>query len=443
MAIHKKVLMISYVFPPMAAVGGYRTIKFCKFLPAFGWQPSVLTVSHGYNTAYDQSLLDRIDPSVHIYRSGNLEPLTWWDLRSAPSSAVIETAPRPATDPGRTADRSLSVRLKSYVRKWISLPDRNNFWIPFGVFTGLRAIRREKIDIIYASAPPASAHVIGCKLSWLTGKPLVIDFRDLWTQNEGYHLRGLSPLMARLDRCMEKYVINRSRAVVTTTESFSDMIRKNNPSKNPQKVYTITNGVDRDDFAAVKFPERKNERFTILHLGSLYGQRNPAFFFEVLTKWLEQRPEVKDKIIADFIGNAPGFEKTVQQSALKNIVRFSRHVPHAQVLERLWQADLLLLILGFSSSASGVLPAKLFEYTCTGRPILALVPEGEAAKVLKNYEGGLAVTGADMERTLRILNKQYDNWEQSGKTRQSRLEIPPQFDRRRQAEKLAEVFDAI
>ena len=97
----KKVLIISYVFPPMAAVGGYRIIKFCKFLPQFGWQPVVLTVREGFNFAYDEQLLSQVDKSVRLYRSYNWEPLTWWDLRSSgkdhtsiPVSRSSRTLPR-------------------------------------------------------------------------------------------------------------------------------------------------------------------------------------------------------------------------------------------------------------------------------------------------------------------------------------------------------------
>ena len=441
----KNVLMISYVFPPMAAVGGYRTIKYCKFLPQFGWQPVVLTVKSGYNVAYDQSLLNQIDSSVSVYRSNNFEPLTWWEFRSQTATQGSEEVLRQAhRNADSTSGRSSAfARPKSYLRKMLSVPDRNSFWIPSGVWTGLKAVRSEKIQVIHSSSPPASAHLVGYWLSLLTGRPLVVDFRDLWTQNEGYQLRRLPPLLRKLDRFLEKRVVDHARAIITTTETFARQLRENNPNKDPDSVCTITNGIDPDDLTRIRLPEKKNERFTILHLGSLYGHRDPAFFFNVMVEWAKARPEVLQSVRVDFIGNAPGYEEIIAQSPLDKVISLTAHIPHNRVLAKLWEADLLLLILGFSSSGSGVLPAKVFEYVCTERPILALAPTGEAQAVVDKHKGSLTVTGPDVGRTMGFLNEQFDLWLRSDDSRNSRVNIPSQFDRRTLAGKLTEVLNTV
>ncbi len=441
----KNVLLISYVFPPMAAVGGYRTIKYCKYLPEFGWRPTVLTVRSGYNVAYDPALLKQIASTVTVYRSGNWEPLDWWDKRSqGESPQPPKSSSGSASTPTASSAPPLSATAKAYVKRWLSLPDRNNLWIPFGVVTGLKAIRREKIDVIYTTSPPASAHVVGYILSLLTGKPLVVDFRDLWTQNEAYGTRGWSPLQRRLDRCLERRVINRSRAIVTTTNSFSALTAENNPNKDAARVYTITNGIDADDFRKVTMPQSKNDRFTVLHLGSLYGHRSPVFFFEAVAEWAKRRPEILGRVQIDFIGNAPGFEAMAKREPLGQLINMLTHIPHDKVLDRLWQADVLLLILGFDPGGKGVLPAKLFEYICTGRPILSLVPAGgEAQIVLDDYANGLTVNSPDLEATVRFLDQQYDRWQAAGPSRESSVSIPPQYDRRRQAMRLAEVLGSV
>jgi glycosyltransferase involved in cell wall biosynthesis len=428
----------------MAAVGGYRVIKFCKFLPEFGWHPTVLTVGKGFNYAYDRRLVEQIDRSVRVYRSGNLEPLTWWDQRSPGVDESPAAVMNSKTGDISTVQRTpISARIKAYVKKTLSIPDRNNFWIPFGVWTGLKAIRNEKIDLIYSTSPPASAHLIGCLLSRLSGKPLLMDFRDLWTQNEGYQTRQLSPLQAGVDRWLEKRAINRSRAVVSATETFSRMLRENNPSKDPDTVFTITNGVDADDFDRLELTTGKNEKFNILHLGSMYGNRNPIFCFQILIEWAKTRPEIVGRVQVDFIGNVKAYEKLASVSPLSEMVKFLGHIPNSLVLPRLWQADLLLLILGFDSGAAGVLPAKLFEYACTGRPILAFVPRGEAQAVLETYDNGSVITSPDINQTIDTLNNRYDNWLASGESRESKISIPPQFDRRMQAKRLADAFNSI
>jgi len=439
----KKVLLISYVFPPMAAVGGFRAVKACKFLPQFGWQPSVLTVKGGFNYAFDHAALEQLADDLKVYRSRNLSPFLWWDRRR---NAQSESNAAPQTElpaPGPETSRSIFSRMKSYVRTMLSLPDYDCFWIPFGIITGLRAIRRDRVNIILSSSPPASGHVVGYILSLLTGRPLVTDFRDLWTQNEGYHLRQLPRLYRRLDRFLERRVLRRSWAIITATQTFADQVRQNNPDLDPARVHAVTNGVDPDDFEGLKFPDRKNQKFLILHLGSLYGNRDPRFFFKAVEQWIAQRPEVVSQTEIRFVGNTPGFAKTVAGTPLEAMVNFTGHAPHRQVLSMLWEANLLLLILGFDPSGAGVMPAKLYEYIATGRPILALIPDGIAADRIRKYNRGEPVTGEDISSVIQTLNRQFDLWRESSKPEPSGLDLPEEFDRRLQNKKLAGILDRV
>lgn len=443
----RKVLIVSYVFPPMAAVGGYRIIKFCKFLPRFQWIPVVLTVKKGFNYAYDYSLLDCLDPSLKVYRSPNLEPLVWWDRRSSMRSTGGDktTGKNPRLAEAETTGSQLSLgnRIKNFVRKLISIPDTCNFWIPLGILTGLRAARKEKVDIIFSTSPPASSHLVAYAISKLTGLPLVSDLRDLWTQNESYEIKNLPGPLRSFDRFLEKVVFKRARTIITTTETFTAMVRAKNPFKENLSVKTITNGLDRDDFTGIIFPTTKNDKFTILHLGSLYGNRNPEFFFKATRHWLNSKPAVRENVTINFIGNAPGFEQQIEAEGLVDIVKFKQHIPHARVLEKLWEADLLLLILGFNDSVSGVIPAKLFEYISTGRPILGLVPNGEAERIIGDFQRGKVITNPNLDETWKFLDDQYNNWKDSPRDRKSMFNLPPEFDRRHQSEKLAKILGEI
>lgn len=440
-------LIVSYVFPPMAAVGGYRVIKFCKFLPRFDWVPVVLTVKEGFNYAYDYSLLDDIDPSLNVYRSHNFEPLVWWDRHR--SGHTFDADEASAGDPEigkakRTGVKiSLSRGYRNYIRKMISIPDTCNFWVPFGILTGLHAVRKEKVDVIFSTSPPASAHLVAYVLSKITGLPLVVDLRDLWTQNESYELKDLPRAGRRFDRYLEKAVFRRARAIITTTDTFGDMVRESNPFVNRAAIRTITNGLDPDDFAGIKFPKAKNYRFTILHLGSLYGYRDPGFFLGAVRRWLERNPEVRDKASINFIGNTPGFEKLVEAERLTDVVSFVRHIPHGEVLQKLWEADLLLLILGFNDSVRGVIPAKLFEYVSTGQPILGLVPKGEAERIINRCQNGKAITNPDAEEMCSFLNDQYHKWTNSPRGKEPSFTLPPEFDRCHLTGSLAKILDEI
>lgn len=444
----KKALIVSYAFPPSAAVGVYRVIKFCKYLPQFGWEPVVLTVNEAVSYSRDESLFEQLPRDLKIYRSKDFSPITWYESKTgrgalapvAPPSRDASVGPEKSAPP--PPPPTIMGRIKGYIRRSLFTPDDNAYWVPYGVSTGLRAIRKEGIDVIFSTSPPASAHLIGYWLSLLTGTPLVIDFRDLWTQNAGYHLKN-KPAPARVfDRFLEKRCMKRSSAIVTATDGFTDLVREKNPYKPPEQVITITNGLDPDDFAAVEFPATKTEKFTILYLGSLYGARNPFFFFEALDHFLDRHPDVLDHVQVDFVGGGTGYEHTTKGNRLEKIVRWLGHVPQKQALSKLWQADLLLLLLGFGETHTTVIPAKLFEYIATGRPILAFVPEGQASTLIEKYNRGAAITSPDKDKVAEFLADRYDVWMKQDGPLPSKIDLPEEFDRRIKTRRLAEVFDA-
>lgn len=442
----KKLLLISYVFPPMAAVGRFRAMKSCKFLPEFGWQPTVLTVKKGFNYAFDYDALDQLDPNLKIYRSGNLSPLLWWDRRGEAKAmaASVPESDNTATVPSVDNRPSLASRIKKLLRDMLSLPDLDNFWIPFGVVTGLRAIRRERVDAILSSSPPASAHVVAYILSILTRKPLMLDFRDLWTLSEGYEARQLPWIYRKIDRWLEKMIFRRASAIMAATEAFRQQLEDGNPDMNPAKLHAVINGLDADDFKGIEYPKTKTAKFTILHLGSMYGNRNPIFFFKVLSQWVKNRPEVLDRIEAKFVGNAPDYVNMLNGTPLEKVVTFENHIPHRKVLAMLWQADLLLLILGFELAGIGCMPAKAYEYIATGRPILAMLPEGGiAASKVNQYQRGLVLTSPDIETACAYLSEQFDKWVKSEGPPVSSFNLPEEFDRRSQDKKLAAILNSI
>ncbi len=439
----KKVLIISYVFPPMAAVGGFRVVKACKFLPHYDWQPIVLTVKDGFNYAYDEESLKQLDKSLPIYRSKYFSPIQWWDSRTQPdenATVAQTTVQNKSTQPD---SESFSARLKKLIKTMISIPDIHNFWIPFAVLEGLKAIREQKVDIILSTSPPATVHIIGTILSYLTGKPFVIDYRDLWTQNESYHNRNLPWLYKKIDRFYEKRAIKRASAIVSATTGFSDAMYEHNSYKNQEQFHAVTNGVDADDFKNIQFPKLKNDKFTILHLGSLYGNRNPNFFFEVMKEWVSQSDELQKNCKVLFIGNTPGFEKTLNGTVLESVIQFEKHIPQKQILPKLWESDLLLLILGFDKGGKNVMPAKLYEYICTKRPILGFLPDGMAADAIEKYDRGLAVTSENKEKAIEFLNSQYQLWKNQTDERVSEFDLPAEYDRKEQNKKLAEILDNI
>lgn len=434
MSRERSVLIVTTAFPPTAAVGAHRIVKFCKFLPEFGWRPVVLTLRYP-PPPHDERLLRGIDAEqVAVRRAGSLRRFR---PAAGPAAGPAPQVPQAPTVPSSTGG------LRQALGKLIRFPDRHNSWIPFALHEALQVAGEEQVRVVLSSSPPVSSHLVATALSAVTNIPLVTDFRDLWTRNEHYSALGRPAWLAAVERGIESRVLRRSRAVITTSESFTRTVREQCPPDEGRIFATITNGIDRDDLEGVSFPERRSKKFTIFHPGSFYGQRDPAFFFRAMDRWLAGDPGRRDAVELLLVGDTELVVPEQLTDNVRSVLRVEGHWPHGRVLEQLWRSDLLLLVLGFDDAVSGVIPAKLFEFIACRRPILALVPRGEAAALIAETGAGEAVTGPDEDEVVRQLDRAFQAWSRSGDPPASEIFVPPGLDRRLLTGRLAEILDAV
>jgi hypothetical protein len=230
----RKILILSYVFPPYAAVGVYRILKFCKYLREFGFEPSILTPARPNVMARDEGLLDQIPAGLPIYRTWTIEPLRVkpeTDLQTSPTGSKTDSSSSDARP-----SRSALAPFKDFVKANLSVPDTSLAWSYCGLWAGLKAVRRERADFILSSSPPQSIHLLGARLAALTGRSLIVDFRDLWTQNTSYHERELPDYLIRRDRKFEQRVLRRAAGITVNTETFKKQLLANNPTLSEEIV---------------------------------------------------------------------------------------------------------------------------------------------------------------------------------------------------------------
>ena len=442
-------LVVAYAFPPVSAVGVFRPLKFVRYLRDSGWEPVVLTVRDGLSYAKDDALLRQVPDGCVVHRTPPASLFGWWDQRTGAYDSDKPVAGSgggggsagPKDEAAPRGLRPLLGRVLRQIRRWTTCPDAMNTWVPVGVWAGLELRRRADFDVVYATGPPHSTLLAGALISLLTRRPLVADFRDLWTRNESYDQRNIPEPVRAWDRLLERFVMNRAARVLTVTDAFRESLRELAPGLPAHRFATITNGVDPADFADLDLPTARNPRFTLAHVGSLYGARNPAPLYRVLARWLQRRPEVRDSVVCRFYGNTPG--QAMPAPEVAPMVEFVGHVPHAEVLPQLWGADVLLILLGSADNTRGVLPAKIFEYVCTGRPVLMFAPEGEASAFLERHGAGLTVSGDDVEAAVDFLDQAWERWRSFSGDRVSEVVIPADVDRRELTRRLARLCDDI
>jgi len=402
----KRALLVSYVYPPMAAVGGQRIVYFCKYLKRYGWEPVVLTVKTGVNISWDSSLLEKVR-ETRVYRSVTFEPVLRRELSQSGSRPSYKPGESPAGVPG---GGSLLRRLKRWFRWALAVPDHAIFWVPFGVLKGLGAIRREKPQVVFSSSPPVSSHLVASILSRLAGIPHVVDFRDLWTLNHLYEQRGYPAVVRAYDRFWERFVLKKAAAVVTVSPGFSRQMEGHVAGRYDCPIETITNGFDYEEGQVQNVSrERGSDKLRFLYVGSLYADFNPAFFFEGLAQWVRDSGLDRSSVQADFYGHS-GIDYTewLEKLGLGEVVTFHGFKSRSELLPLLLEVDCLLLFLGFSEQVRNVIPAKLFEYLASGARILAIAPRGVTSELIERHHAGYCICQPDQTILATALQKIYE-----------------------------------
>ncbi|MEW5795001.1 MAG: glycosyltransferase family 4 protein [Candidatus Zixiibacteriota bacterium] len=439
----KRVLFVTYAFPPMAAVGGRRIVDFCKYLPEYGWEPVVLTVKGGSNTAWDDTQLDKV-AHVKVYRSPIYLPMLPKNGRRPGPKRQYTGAqaeiPSAAVPTQASAIRSMRRAVGSLLR----IPDEINFWIPLGLAAGIRAVRKEKVAAVVSSSPPVSGHVLASLLARVRGCPHVVDFRDLWTLNHTYAYRQHTPTSKRVDAALERWVLRKAARIVTASPGFEDQLRLHLSGSLADRLVTITNGFDYDEIDLNReFVPRDSSRMRIVYTGSLYSDFNPVFFLECLAEWMKRSAIDPGTIQVDFYGNCEyDYSDFLAGLGLARTVTFHGFVSHTALPAIVEQADYQLLLLSFKPQHAPVIPAKLFEYLAAPARILALTPRGTTADLIARYEAGEVLSEPDREKMSGIFDRMYRDWRESAR-RPKKYRYIREIDRKFLAERFAGELDRV
>src|SRR5690606_13755203 len=198
----KKVLIITYYWPPAGGSGVQRVLKFAKYLPEFGWEPVILTVENGEYPALDSSFEDDIPKGMKVYKTKALEPFHVYKALTGQSrDSKIDT----------NILKSESENLREKISKWIRLnifiPDARIGWMAYAVRQGMEIIENENISLIISTSPPQSLQLSAMRIARKSKKPWVADFRDPWTSIAYYQKSKRFALTKKLDHYLEKKVL--------------------------------------------------------------------------------------------------------------------------------------------------------------------------------------------------------------------------------------------
>ncbi len=212
----RRVLIITYYWPPCGGSGVQRWVKFAKYLPAAGWQPVIYTPENPEYQGIDHSLEGEIPPEAEIVKRPIFEPYGLYRKlmgRGSTTDMKVLTSTEDETPGGKNWKQRLSLWLRSN----LFVPDPRAGWVRPSVRFLKKYLREHPVDVIVTTGPPQSLHLIGERLHRLLGIPWIPDFRDPWTQMYWFKRMPFLPCVERRHRRLEQRVLDNASAVLTVT----------------------------------------------------------------------------------------------------------------------------------------------------------------------------------------------------------------------------------
>lgn len=423
----KKVLIITYYWPPAGGPGVQRWLKFVKYLRDYNIEPVVYIPEDAHYPLTDASLLKEVPNDITILRKKIREPYALSRLISRKQTAKISSGIISA--PGK---QSFLQKMMLFVRGNFFIPDARKFWIKPSVKYLTEYLQQNNIDTVITTGPPHSVHLIGQGLKKNTGVRWIADFRDPWT-NIGYHKELKMTLGSRnKHRELEKKVLTTANHILTTSFTTAEEFRE----KTNRPVTVITNGYDTSE----EFITEPDRKFTISHIGSLLSGRNPKNLWRCLGDLVAENKDFEQDLLLKLTGAvSEDVLDSIKEAGLGDHLEIKKYVSHPEALKLQRQSRVLLLVEIDSEETRGIIPGKLFEYLAAERPILALGPEEwDVVDILEETGAGRVFLYSDIKSLkshISTLYKMYKNDEL--KTSAHKIE---KYSRKSLTGKLAEII---
>jgi len=432
----KKVLIVTYYWPPAGGPGVQRILKFAKYLPQFGWQPIILTVHQGEYPAIDESLINEVPTDIKVYKTGSLEPgflyKKFLGLKNKDKIPVAVLAEK---------DKNWKKKIANWIRLNFFIPDAKIGWLPAAVSTGKKIIDREKPAIIFSSSPPPTVHLIAQKLKKYSSLNWIADFRDPWTDIHYYEEYKRLWLSERFDSRLEKTVLNVADKIVCVSQYDIEMDFGKKVST--KKCINIANGFDEADFKDIIEAKQSGKIFNLLHLGAVGVERNPVNLFKAIQRMDSEHIISQHDFQLTFVGKVEEvIHDSIKDYGISGYVTLVPYVPHRQALEFSSKATIMLLLITQSQKNIRILPGKTFEYMRTKKPVLSLGPEnGEVARILDESNTGRVIDYSKDEEIFRYLKTMYLNWKGNKSFPKLTTHILEKYTRKSLTRQLTTVFN--
>ncbi|GAA4282120.1 glycosyltransferase family protein [Gaetbulibacter aestuarii] len=360
----KKVLIITYYWPPAGGPGVQRWLKFVKYLPEFNVEPIIYIPENPNYPLLDSSLNAEVPKGLKVLKQPIKEPYSLAGMFSKNTSKRMSKGIISEKE-----NQSLMEKLMLWIRGNFFIPDARVSWVKPSVGYLSEYLSQNGINTIITTGPPHSLHLIGKRLKQNHDINWIADFRDPWT-TIGYHKElRLTNRAANKHKVLEKEVLQTADNIIVTSE----VTKMEFEAITSKPITVITNGFDYERVEETSL----DSKFSLAHIGSLLSKRNPEILWKVLSELVEENKAFAQDLELKFIGAiSDNVIKSIERYHLSDYLNYYGYISHNEAIKKQRESQILLLIEIDSEETKCIIPGKLFEYMVSNRPIIALGPKG-------------------------------------------------------------------
>lgn len=428
----KKILIITYYWPPAGGPGVQRWLKFAKYLPEFGWKPVIYTPENPSYPLLDETLMNDVPEDIEIVRTKIWEPYQLAEKLNK-SNKKFKAG---QFDVGK--NQSWKSKLSIWVRGNFFIPDARVFWVKPSIQFLEKYIQENNIDTIVTSGPPHSLHLIGLGLKdKFPNLKWIADFRDPWTEISYYKHLKLTKSSDKKHRQLESAVFKNADITLATSYTDAENFRKVGAN-----AVCITNGFDESDSDKPKIQTENilKDKFTLSYIGVLEQLRNPENLWKVLDELIKENTDFANHFSLKFVGRIDDkILNFIESSSLKNHILNLGYLAHGKAVEEMQTSEILLITNFPNESSKGIIPGKIFEYLASGKQILSFGPDqADVSKILDETQAGKHFSYSDSETVKKFILEKFDLWK-NGQLSENTQHIE-QFSRKNLTKQLSEIL---
>lgn len=446
----KRLLMAAYYFPPLGGSGVFRSIKFAKYLPQFHWWPTIISTDCPplEMNWVDWSLVKDIPAGMQVIRIPDLV----YTMRMSSFPENIEAALISFLKTILRSDQEAIAMVNALSRtrvgrvKLLMFPCPALLWAYESIQYLEKNVDLSKFQAIYTTSGPYSSHLIGLYLKQKYGISWVADYRDPWT-DASQEVLGIIRSNYQLLVSLERILLKEADCSIAVEEHFAQAYveRLHIPA---EKIATIPNGYDEDDFSGLSASEEQPSKFTIVYSGLLYAKSAISCFsafWEALCQLIVEGKVDVNKIQLYMIGGITGEAKDLlRKYDLDFELIETGYLPHREALQANMRANLLLSLTGESPTLRFIHGGKMFDYLRSGRPILAMTPkDGVVERLLRETGHGEAFTSMEIPGIKAMILREYQAWRRGERREPLHSPLIEQFERKNLTGRLAEILERI